>query len=233
MALFHPTVCTLVRNGSLCLIGEQYWSKRAWVGAQCWLRGCTGVVLESQPEPSSFQSAASWVWLEVRKSLCESFKSRVLVSYSPPINPSGFQTTSGNASSWCWIPGLGCLICGLKPCLGMIPKPVTYPLPLLCPPLGVQVPHQLTSLFLSDFVWLFLFSFLFFPFWLESNVKFICLFIYVLIFCLFRAIPAAYQSSQPRGRIRAVAASLYHSHSNMESELCLWPIPQLMAMPDH
>jgi len=49
--------------------------------------------------------------------------------------------------------------------------------------------------------------------------------------CLFRAAHAAYRSSQARGRIRAVAADLYHSHSNSGSELCLQPTPQLKAMP--
>ena len=33
-------------------------------------------------------------------------------------------------------------------------------------------------------------------------------------------------------QIRAVLASLCHSHSNTASELHLWPIPQLSAIPD-
>ena len=49
---------------------------------------------------------------------------------------------------------------------------------------------------------------------------------------LFRAAPAAYGGSQAKGRIRAVAAGLHHSHSNARSELSLWPTPQLTAMPD-
>jgi len=40
-------------------------------------------------------------------------------------------------------------------------------------------------------------------------------------FLLFRAVPAAYGSSQARGPIRASAAGLHHSHSNMGSELHL------------
>ena len=36
-------------------------------------------------------------------------------------------------------------------------------------------------------------------------------------FLLFRAIPATYRSSQARGRIGAMAASLHHSHSNARS----------------
>ena len=42
----------------------------------------------------------------------------------------------------------------------------------------------------------------------------------------------AYGGSQARGLIGAVAASLRQSHSNTGSELCLQPIPQLMATPD-
>ena len=33
-------------------------------------------------------------------------------------------------------------------------------------------------------------------------------------FCFFRAAPTAYGGSQARGRIRAIAAGLHHSHSN-------------------
>ena len=50
--------------------------------------------------------------------------------------------------------------------------------------------------------------------------------------CLFRATPAAYRGSQARGLIGAIAAGLHHSHSNMGSELCLRPTPQLMATLD-
>ena len=38
--------------------------------------------------------------------------------------------------------------------------------------------------------------------------------------------------SQPRGRIRAVAAGPHHSHSDTRSEPRLQPTPQLMATPD-
>ena len=58
---------------------------------------------------------------------------------------------------------------------------------------------------------------------------FICLFF--LVFCLFRATPAAYGGSQARGPIGATAASLHHSHSHAGSEPHLPPTPQLMAMP--
>ena len=51
------------------------------------------------------------------------------------------------------------------------------------------------------------------------------LFIYLL-----RAAPEAYGGSQARGLIRAVAASLRHSHSNARSEPRLQPAPQ--ATPD-
>ena len=42
----------------------------------------------------------------------------------------------------------------------------------------------------------------------------------------------AYGSSQATGRIRAVAAGLYHSYSNARSEPSLQPTPQLTIMPD-
>ena len=54
-------------------------------------------------------------------------------------------------------------------------------------------------------------------------------------FCLFafsRAAPTAYGGFQARGLIRAVAASLCHSHSHTGSELHLQPIPQLTATLD-
>ena len=37
-------------------------------------------------------------------------------------------------------------------------------------------------------------------------------------FAFFRAVPVAYGGSQARGQIRAVAAGLHHSHSNVRSE---------------
>ena len=41
---------------------------------------------------------------------------------------------------------------------------------------------------------------------------------FFFFFCLFRAAPVAYGSSQARGQIGAAAASLHHSHSNEGSE---------------
>jgi len=46
------------------------------------------------------------------------------------------------------------------------------------------------------------------------------------------AAPVAYGGSQARGLIRATAAGLRQSHSNVGSEPCLQPTPQLMATPD-
>ena len=51
-----------------------------------------------------------------------------------------------------------------------------------------------------------------------------------LPFC--RATPTAYGGSLARGQIRATAAGLHQSHSNLGSELCLQPTTQLTAMPD-
>ena len=53
-----------------------------------------------------------------------------------------------------------------------------------------------------------------------------------VFFFHFRATPTAYGSSQARGSIGAIAASLRHSHGNLGSEPSLWPPPQLTAMLD-
>ena len=53
-----------------------------------------------------------------------------------------------------------------------------------------------------------------------------------LFILFFRAALVAYGSSQARGLIGAVAASLHQSHSNSGSKLHLRPTPQLMAMLD-
>ena len=49
------------------------------------------------------------------------------------------------------------------------------------------------------------------------------------LFCLLRAAPRAYGSSQAKGQIGAAAASLGHSHSKARSKSCLQPTPQLKA----
>ena len=54
---------------------------------------------------------------------------------------------------------------------------------------------------------------------------------YLFIY-FFRATPVAYGGSQARSLVGAIAASLRHSHSNVRSEQCLRPTPQLTAMPD-
>ena len=50
------------------------------------------------------------------------------------------------------------------------------------------------------------------------------IFLFFKNFCLFRAAPVAYGSSQARGQIRAVAAGLHHSHSKARS-LTHWVRP--------
>ena len=58
------------------------------------------------------------------------------------------------------------------------------------------------------------------------------LFFFFPVFCLFRAAPSAYGSSQARDLTGAISASLRQSHSNARSEPRLRPTPQLMATPD-
>ena len=42
----------------------------------------------------------------------------------------------------------------------------------------------------------------------------------------------AYGGTQAEGLLEAIAASVYHSHSNARSELHLQPTPQLTVTPD-
>ena len=63
-------------------------------------------------------------------------------------------------------------------------------------------------------------------------IKVFVSFLFFFVFCHFRPAPVAYGGSQARGRIRAGAASLRHSHSNTRSKPCLWPTPQLTATLD-
>ena len=63
------------------------------------------------------------------------------------------------------------------------------------------------------------------------------LYIYIYIclpfvFCPFKAAPAAYECSQARGLIRAVAGGLCWSRRNARSQPRLRPTPQLTATPD-
>ena len=60
----------------------------------------------------------------------------------------------------------------------------------------------------------------------------ITLLLFFFFFLHFRAVPKTYGGSQAKGQIRATAASLPHSHSNMGSEPCLQPTQQLTAMLD-
>ena len=54
----------------------------------------------------------------------------------------------------------------------------------------------------------------------------------VVVVAISWAAPPAYGGSQARGRIGAVATGLRQSHSNVGSEPCLQPTPQLTATPD-
>ena len=68
--------------------------------------------------------------------------------------------------------------------------------------------------------------------WLLSPFGFILFCFIFALFFFFRATPKSCGSSQARGQVWAIAASLCHSHRNMGSEPHLWTKPQLMAMPD-
>ena len=65
-----------------------------------------------------------------------------------------------------------------------------------------------------------------------SFTKHISFFFFFCLFAFSRAAPEAYEGSQARGRIGAVATGLRQSHSNSGSEPRLQPIPQLTATLD-
>ena len=52
------------------------------------------------------------------------------------------------------------------------------------------------------------------------------------LFCFFRATHGEYGNSKARGRFRAVASCLHHSHSKVRSQLQLTPTMHLTAMLD-
>jgi len=56
-------------------------------------------------------------------------------------------------------------------------------------------------------------------------------FFFFVFLVFFRAVLAAYGSSQARGLIGATVAGLHHSHSNTGSEPYLQHTPQLTATP--
>ena len=57
-------------------------------------------------------------------------------------------------------------------------------------------------------------------------------FIYLFIFVFLRAAFSAYGDSHARGLMGAVATGLHQRHSNVGSEPCLQPTPQLTATLD-
>ena len=66
---------------------------------------------------------------------------------------------------------------------------------------------------------------------LTDMVFFVCFFFFFFFFLAFRATLAAHGSCQARGRIRAAAASLYHSRRKSDPS-CMRPTSQLTATQD-
>ena len=66
----------------------------------------------------------------------------------------------------------------------------------------------------------------------RAELIFLLFFFFFCLFAVSWAAAAAHGGSQARGRIRAVATGPCQSHSNVGSEPCLHPTPQLTAMPD-
>ena len=73
------------------LEGSSARARGSGAGAQCGLEAAWGVSGRLTRTEDSFQSAISVLELRASKSVHALFKYRVLVSYSPPVNPNGFQ----------------------------------------------------------------------------------------------------------------------------------------------
>ena len=91
--------------------------------------------------------------------------------------------------------------------------------------------HVVSNIFCICFIWQFYIKIAWVTVWdlisfhFRCGILFISFFfvIVVCLFLLFRATPAAYRSSQIRGRTGAAGAGLCHSHSKASSEPHLWP----------
>ena len=68
--------------------------------------------------------------------------------------------------------------------------------------------------------------------WATRKLLNITFFFFFGLFAFSRVTPTAYGGSQARGLIRAIAAGLHHSHSNVGSKLRLQPTPRLTATTD-
>jgi len=114
-------------------------------------------------------------------------------------------------------------------------------------PLTTSAPKVFSTSFLPSLQWLYyvkLFNSLASPFLSVGSNKphftamvipwtfFFFFFFFFVLFAISWVAPAAYGGSQARGLIGAVATGLHQSHSNMGSEPCLQPTPQLTATPD-
>ena len=94
-----------------------------------------------------------------------------------------------------------------------------------------DIPHLITPSSLSFLIYIIK----------NFNIFLICRFMYfhpvhislghISAFFFFLFACVGYESSQTRARIKAAAASLYHSHSNDRSEPHLQPMLQLVATP--
>ena len=134
----------------LCLSGEQHQHKRVWnrspVQAGCVLGW-------------SWQAGQSTRQFSICCLRAVTWSKQFSVSYSPPVNPTGFQTGSMGLSIGFLTPRLGCLICGSNL---LIPRED----PRACDiasssgsPTRCVGPNQINSpLFLSDSVCIFLYS---------------------------------------------------------------------------
>lgn len=78
--------------------------------------------------------------------------------YHPSLNPTDFQTGYSGLSSWCWTSSLRFLVCGLNLWLPKEDQVWDIPFFFYAPASGVGPNHIASPPFLTDSMWIFLYS---------------------------------------------------------------------------
>ena len=156
LALFPPSVHTLVDSRGLPFSGEQCPSKSGWSSIPVWA-GCM----------------LGWSWLDPRQiSVCclyDVTRSRQIFVFilqeqslgflHPSGKPHWFSIQPRGLSSWCWTPGLRFLICKLEPLVSQGGSPsMWYPSLLFVPHCTCVSWSGHFLFFLPDYMWTFLYN---------------------------------------------------------------------------
>ena len=116
---------------------------------------------------------------------------------------------------------------GSKPCLQPTPQLTPTPDPLIEARDWTCILMDMTQIcfpLCHNGNAIIFFKYIFLTFWFFWSI-----FYFILLFTYLYFLSVAHGSSQTRGRFRATAASLHHSHSNARSKPHLQPTPWILA----